>query len=311
MGYGDDPVRHRRQCLVLRWPPELTPFHYGGRCVTVATASDPRAPGDWQRRQAPPGQNGRLQTTTEHGASWALYLDNGATVGFRSDGWQLWTKDLVGNYTDFLYSGTTARIGYVVDPSGRAFKFRYFTGSWQVAAVDVYPTLSGSPTTVADLRVYCPSAVGGAFACRLTHLIHYTDATGRDTTRFTYKTDALNRAMIDSVISPRRQGTALIAQRFQFDDSLHTPSGFTGPGLQNFANFRDATRRAAPRMAYGHNGQPLERLLFPNQVRGTLVDAGNHATDYQVDRFGSPTWVRRVSDGQFPGRVLHPLIRGR
>ena len=250
--------------------------------------------GGWR---PPPGENGRLvrlTTTAENNAWWVLYADNGTSAGFRNDGWQVWTKDLVGNYTNYIYSGNSSRLTDI-SVGGHAFHFN-FTMGWHVWSIDVQPYPGAALTRLADLEWYGCAAYPNPWACKLKSVVLWSGPATTDTTRFTYKTDAMNRAMIDSVISPRRQGSALIAQRFLFDDSLHTPSGFTGPGIQDYANFRDATRRAAPRMSYGHDGQPLERLLFPNQVRGTLVDAGGRATDYQVDRFGAPTWVRRVAD---------------
>src|SRR5206468_431746 len=36
-------------------------------------------------------------------------------------------------------------------------------------------------------------------------------------------------------------------------------------------------------------------LIFSNLFKGTLVDFARQPTDFQVDRFGGPTFVRRIA----------------
>ena len=59
---------------------------------------------------------------------------------------------------------------------------------------------------------------------------------------------------------------------------------------------RDVWRRAVPRAGYGRlPADSLERLPYPTQVRGTMIDLAGHATEARVDPFGAPVWVRTIA----------------
>jgi hypothetical protein len=65
-------------------------------------------------------------TVNVDSAKYVLYLDNGASIGFRADGWQAWTADLVGNQTYFAYNANSpGRIISITDPTGAKFEFTY------------------------------------------------------------------------------------------------------------------------------------------------------------------------------------------
>ncbi len=253
----------------------------------------------------PPGEASRLVklSTAQRNAWWVLYLDNGASVGFRGDGWQVWTRDLVGNYSDFAYAPSSSRLTTITDPTGRQFVLGYTNA--HVTSIDVRPSSGGTSTRMADL-VYGTSCSGtGAWACRLERVMLHTSSTARDTTRYTYTTDGMQRALIDSVVEPRAIGTEHLATRYFFDGATQTPSQAILPNGGVF-KYRSAVRRALPRGGYGRGTDPLERMLYPNQFRGTAVDVRGFATDFLVDRFGFPTWVRRVSSGEGPGGMYLP-----
>ena len=253
----------------------------------------------------PPGEAARLVklTTAQRNAYWVLYLDNGASVGFRGDGWQVWSRDLVGNYSDFAYAPSSSRLTTITDPTGRQFVLGYTNA--HVTSVDVRPSSGGTSTRMADLAYSTTCTGSGAWACQLTRLILHRSATERDTTRFTYTTDGMQRALIDSVVEPRAIGTARLATRFSFDDATKTPSQAVLPN-GGVLHYRSALRRALPRDGYGRGNDPLERMIYPNQLRGTAVGVRGFATDFQADRFGFPTWVRRVSSGQGGGGMYIP-----
>ena len=254
----------------------------------------------------PPGETGRLVrlSSTEAGARWVLFVDGGASVGYRDDGWQVWSKDLLGNRTIYAYSGSSSRLASITDPTGRSFLFNY-TGGGHVANIEVRSAPAASPVRIADLE-YDGCSGPTNVICRLVRFILYTDAGTRDTTRYRYTVDAAQRALVDSVIEPRVFSGAHPGVRFVFDTMTKTPTEMILPANVASVKFRGSFRRSVPRQGYGRGSYPLERMLYPNQLRGTHVDQGGRATDYQVDRFGAPTWVREVADPAGAGGFYMP-----
>src|SRR5690606_13166556 len=80
---------------------------------------------------SPPGETTRLVqlgSAESDGTLYKLFLENGGSIGFRSDGWQLWTRDMLGNATRYWYaSSTSTRVDSILDPTGKGMVFRYFT----------------------------------------------------------------------------------------------------------------------------------------------------------------------------------------
>jgi RHS repeat-associated protein len=238
---------------------------------------------------APPGETARLVDSSASmvlPVNHVLFLDNGASIGFRTDGWQVYTADLVGNKTRFLYnSATSSRLDSIADPSGIRYDFSYTSGS--VTGVTIH---SGASTrTVATL--------GYDGSGRLTKVAIPRTASLTDTTWFAYLTGAPG-AYVQSVTDPRSTPSVPIVTTFTYDALYYLPTSTTRPPDRNGAgetDFRDPLRRALPRANRGRPGYLAERLAWFNWFKGTLVDVAFRPSDFTVDRFGGPTMVRRYA----------------
>jgi RHS repeat-associated protein len=249
--------------------------------------------------QSPPGETASLventSVTNADSARYTILLDNGATVGFRIDGWQAWTSDPIGNRTYYSYTGTgIKRLQYITDPNGSRLEFGYTGGSaGKVETVSIRPN-GGSARTAATLK-YGPAG-------RLDTLIIHWGYGVRDTTRFGYATDTTAGFYLTSITDARSTPSKPVVTTFTYDSALRAPSTLTLPpdniGIQRQQLYRDIWRRAAPRYGKGRGSQPLERTVLISQLMGTSVNPAGFATDYVADAYGGPTFVRRVSPGE-------------
>jgi RHS repeat-associated protein len=113
-----------------------------------------------------------------------------------------------------------------------------------------------------------------------------------DLTSFGYQVTSAG-TFLDTIIDPRSQTST-----FTYDTRFFTPLIATTPpfrGSPLTMTFRDQWRRAAPREGYARGSQPLERLLYLNQYRGTFFPVQGTPTDYQADQFGATTYVRHFA----------------
>ncbi len=249
---------------------------------------------------APPAVNDSLGELTgsipTDSAKYILYLDSGARVGYRADGWQAWTSDVMGNRTSYIYSG--ARLSQIIDPNGSKFIFGYVAAdSGLVGTIQVQPKGSATSRTVATLTY-------NSGKTRLTAFGVAGAGTARDTTRFGYEmgSNFLARgAFLDSIIDPRDTPSNRIITTVSYETGLYAPLGLARPkdrlGILT-AYFRAGMRRASPRATYGRGAsQPWDRMVDYRQLRGTEFDFTGAPTDFTVDPFGGPTWVDRLGGG--------------
>src|SRR5690606_28737023 len=178
----------------------------------------------------PPGETARLvrQTTLLAGARWVLYLNGGASVGYRDDGWQVWTRDLLGNQTTYAYDDT--RLISISDPTGRSFQFNYTSGG-HVASVDVKSSPGATPVRAATL-VYsgCSGPAPDPVICRLVKFIVHTSSTTADTTQYAYTVDGAQRVTLASMTAPRVHGGSHPVTQFAYDTMTRTPTDILLPG---------------------------------------------------------------------------------
>ena len=256
----------------------------------------------------PAGETARLThpATQVDSAAYVLYLDNGASIGFRADGWQAWTGDLLGNHTRYHYaSGTSSRLTSITDPTGMAVLFRYSGAT--VSRVLLQGTGGSGDTTVVATLGYADAAT----APKLSQVKIWHSASAGDSTRFTYLAADSMGAFVDSVIDPRSKSGHVIATALTYDGVLSWPEQLTHPlNATSTATtlVRHPYRRAVPRPFYGRgvpgsgsNTQPLERTLYLDQYRGTTIDVASRPMDFMVDRFGAPMWVRQIA----PEPIMH------
>jgi len=248
---------------------------------------------------APPGETSRLVrlTTLQSSARFVLYLETGAAIGFRDDGWQVWTKDLAGNFTTFTYaSGTSNRLDAIADPAGKTIKFSYFTTS-KVAGYpkSVQVQYSATASDTATVATFAFDTLTDPTAVRLARIKLLRTPSPADSTRFTYKVSPYG-AYVDSVIDPRHTASKPVVSRFTWDTVLWTPETLSRP-LGGLSQARQIWRRASPRIGYGRRqagpgSQFPERMVQVIQWVGTQIPFAGTTTDYTVDRFGGPTYVR-------------------
>ncbi|HLZ09899.1 MAG TPA: hypothetical protein VKT80_15010, partial [Chloroflexota bacterium] len=255
--------------------------------------------GKWQ---APPGETARLDSTTAtqtDSARYIIRLDNGASIGFRSDGWQVWTADVIGNRTRFHYTSGTTRIDSIIDPSGLGYNFAYTGGTTGVVSTINLVGAGHVARSVATLAY---------LSNRRLQLIRIPrDSLGTpDSTIFGYTADTL-RALIDTVTDPRSTSTVPIRTFFAYDPVYYTAESETRPpnayGAAT-AYFRDPLHRAVPRVGRGVKNTTAERLIYTTWYRGVYEDFTLHPMDFQVDPFLGTTYFRRIAppaivDGQF------------
>jgi RHS repeat-associated protein len=247
--------------------------------------------GAWQSAA---GETARLLdslTTAGLQARYVVALANGASIGYRADGWQVWTSDLVGNRTRFFYATATSnQLDSIVDPApaGLRWLLRY-NGAGRVARL-VTKAASGDTINVATLTYDASN--------RLSVVKLWRSATVADSTVFGYDAIAPYGAYLTSVTDPRSTSATPIVTTFAYDTVTYTPVSQTRPPDRYGAatsQQRDPWRRALPREGRGRGTQLAERTIFPSQLRGTVVDFANWPTDFSVDKFGGPTWVRRIA----------------
>ncbi len=224
-------------------------------------------------------------------AAYVGYLWNGASVGFRSDGWQRYTADLLGNRTRFVYSTVSlTRLDSIVDPAGHGFAFRYDSVS--------------APGLVSDIWLRAPSGVTSRVATfrfdasrRLTIAKTWISPTKADSSVFGYHATAPG-AFVTSVTDPRSTPAKPIVTTFTYDSLYYTPETIVRPpdhvGVAT-SYYRDPLRRMLPRIGFGRAGERVERLLTADQARGTFIGAFGRPVDFTVDRFGGPTSVRHFA----------------
>jgi RHS repeat-associated protein len=235
----------------------------------------------------PVGETAQLVQASEAGSTYIVYLDNGASIGYDALGRQIWTADLAGNRTRFVYVGTTSRIDTIADPAGLAYRFQY---NARGLVSEVWRRGTGGNTALGASLTY------DAALPRLTEVKIWRSATQGDVTRFHYLASTSYGAYVDSVYDPRHTTGNPIVTAFDYDAVTLTPTGQHRPAPNasqpaGYAQIRDAWRRAVPRVGRGRSGQMAERLIWADQLRGTFIPFAGRLTDYQVDRFGGPTWV--------------------
>ena len=254
---------------------------------------------------AAPGETARMTqyaSPQSDGTLYVLYLSTGASLGFRSDGWQLWSKDLLGNATRYKYNVTSTRLDSIVDPTGRAMAFTYFaTGKRKGYVRNIQVRRSTSRTDTIAVAQLDYDTVSSATAVRLSRFMVIRGPAQVDTTRVTYKSGAPG-AFVDSIVDPRHTVSKPVVTRLTWDAILWAPESVTRP-LNGVSHARQAWRRSAPRVGYGRRiaGNPLERTIAEVQWVGTFVPFAGPAMDYSVDAFGAPTYVL---DGSGPGTGL-------
>ncbi len=255
--------------------------------------------GTWQ---SPSGESAKLldsSTTTGLQARFVVSLANGASIGYRIDGWQIWTSDLIGNKTRFYYATATSnQLDSIVDPAsppGHRISFGY-NAAGRVASI-VLKSPAGAVMTVATL--------GYDGSNRLAFVNLWKDGTQHDSTGFAYDATSPFGAYLTAVSDPRSTVSVPIITTFAYDAATWTPASQVrppdryGPGT---SQLRDPWRRALPRVGRGRGTSMAERTILVQQLRGTLVDFANRPTDFTVDKFGGPTWVRRIA----PEPVMTP-----
>ena len=242
----------------------------------------------------PPGETSQLVATGyahPDSAAYVAYLWNGASVGFRSDGWQRYTADLLGNRTRFVYSSVSpTRLDSIVDPAGHAFSFRYDSASAVGLVSDIWLRApSGVTSRVATLRFDANR--------RLAVAKIWISATKADSTVFGYHATAPG-AFVTSVTDPRSTPAKPIVTTFTYDPLYYTPETIVRPPDHVSvltAYYRDPLRRMLPRVVYGRAGQRVERMLAADQARGTFIGFSARPVDFTVDPFGGPTYVRHFA----------------
>ncbi len=237
-----------------------------------------------------PGEPARLVSASDSGAAYAIHLENGASIGFRADGWQAWTRDLVGNYTMYKYAGTPALLAQVVDPTGMRLEFARGSGTTANLVTSITRVgIGGIRDTIATLDY-----AGSGSAVRLAKVRLWKSGTAADSTRFGYDAGGLG-ALLTTITSPRDSAGRPMSTTFAYD-TIGSPTVAQRPDGRTWL-FRDAWRRAVPRPGRGWPvaGQGLERSIATSQMLGTAVPFTGRPTDYAVDVFGYPAWVRTIA----------------
>lgn len=235
----------------------------------------------------PVGETAKLVETQISGSTYVLYLDNGASIGYDATGRHIWTSDLVGNKTRFVYVATSTRLDSLVDPAGLAYKFIYNSRG---LVTEIWRRGSGTNNARAASLTY------DATLPRLTGFKIWRSDTQGDSARFHYLGSTTYGAYVDSVYDPRHTSSNPIVSAFDYDAVTLTPTAAHRPApsagaFPALAQIRDAWRRGVPRVGRGRTGQMAERLIWTSQLAGTVIPFAGRLTDYQVDVFGNPTWV--------------------
>lgn len=255
-----------------------------------------------------PGETAKLLdslTTPGLAARFVVSLNNGATVGYRGDGWQAWTADLVGNRTRFWYAaGGAGRLDSIVDPANIGYRFTYANG--QVTDIWVRHA-SQTPTKVATLLYGGPSG-------RWLTQVKIWRSTVSDSTKFAYATASAYGAYLDTIIDPRHTAAVPIRTTFTYDSLFATVASAVRPpensGQSLDAKLWDQWRRALPRAGRGVAAAvPAERTVLATQLVGTSRGFGQPPVDFTVDRFGGPTYVRRFAGGGGTGDDVRRIVR--
>jgi RHS repeat-associated protein len=250
---------------------------------------------------SPAGETAHLYdstSTSSQPAAHVLYFESGATVAFRApDGRQVWTADLLGNRTRYVYaSATSSRLDSIVDPSKLAYRFKYNTSGNGTNLVSDIVTRDSAGDTARIATLSYNSAN------QLRSVTIWRSSSRGDSTRFAYQSNRFNAAYVDSIYDPRSTSTTRIVSTFSYDTILYSPIAMTRPQdrLGTLTEwFRDAWRRAVPTDSFGRtfagSHQPQSGLIYASQLRATLVDFAHQPIDAIVDKFGGPTWVDAVA----------------
>ena len=250
---------------------------------------------------SPLGETAKLlDSTVTSGltARWVVSLANGASIGYTASGWQQFTADLLGNKTVYAYNGI--RLSQITDPAGHRYEFSYdstVVPKGQVSSI-LMRAPSGETGEVATLR-YTSGRLGKVLIRRTASQV--------DTTHYLYATSPFG-AYVSAVVDPRSTPSDSIVTKLAYDSVYWTPKTLTLPrsnsGISSVQTIRDPWRRAVPREGRGRGTQLAERMLYPNQARGSHIGSGNFGpwTDYTIDPFGGPTSVRIIS----PQPVMGP-----
>ncbi|MEO8199573.1 MAG: RHS repeat-associated core domain-containing protein, partial [Gemmatimonadota bacterium] len=248
---------------------------------------------------SPPGVTAKLTDisgTQETGADYVISLSSGNRLGFLPSGYQAWAADMIGNKSTYLYTGT--RLIRVTDPTGASMRFQYYTSGAVGQVKEVYAKGPGQPdsTKMATLAYDANK--------RLSRVDLWIGASQSDSTLFGYMNTATG-AFLTTITDPRSVPATPIITTFTYDTVTWTPVQVQRPpaksGAGSIASFRDQWRRAFPRAGYGRHlpspapAQLADRLVYPQQLRGTNVGFEGPITDFTVDRFGGPTWVRVIA----------------
>ncbi|HZH40405.1 MAG TPA: hypothetical protein VFD85_05320, partial [Gemmatimonadales bacterium] len=255
---------------------------------------------------APPGLSVRLDTTTQtssDSAKYTLALGSGAMVGFRSDGWQVWTQDLVGNRTTFTYAPSTTRLVKITDPTGVTDSLLYNAANASGQVSDIFMIGRNGGADTARVASFAYDTTRRLIKSTILRSGSGTVGVRGDTTRFGYVTATAYGALLDTIVDPRSTASVPILTTFQYDSLYALPIVEKRPpdryGVDSIS-IRFPWRRAVPRVGYGRrnaNGtlQIAERLVAVNQYVGTHIDYDNNATDFAMGWFGSPTYVRNIA----------------
>ena len=240
---------------------------------------------------SPAGETAKLLDSTVTAgltARWVVSLANGASIGYTASGWHQWTADLLGNKTTYQYTGT--RLTQITDPTGHRYEFFYNAAG---RADSIRMNSASASSRIASFTYD---------AGRLKVVRIWRSPSQADSTVFQYATSPFG-AYVTGVVDPRSGSASSdsIVTRFTYDSVYWTPkTAKLPPGNNGFASeatIRDPWRRAVPREGRGRGTQLAERMLYPNQARGTHFGFGNFGpfTDYTIDPFGGPTSVRIIA----------------
>ena len=257
--------------------------------------------GPWR---APAGSTARLvyRTSADSGANWIVSLDDGTRMGFIDvgvvqSGRLAWTEDLIGNRTVYTWGSAANGTGAdslltIKDPTGAFYRFTYGGGTSgsRVRSIWVAP----ASDTTKKVRV---DSLGYDSSNRLTKVWRYRSATVADSTVYGYLGTDTTRTLVSSITDPRSKVSNVIDELVTWDSTSWTPSQLQTPvwtGTARYSTwFRDVWRRATPRATFGRtSGQGLERMITPDQLRGTFIDLRG-PVDFRVDPFNGTSYVRR------------------
>jgi len=177
---------------------------------------------------SPTGENARLVQlgTVTNNARYVMYLETGASIGFGTHGWQVYTADLLGNRTTYDVAGGAGlgRLTSITDPTGNKIILNHGTGLalGHVASIDVQH--SGSPNVRVAQFTY--DTVNGGTTMKMIKI--FRNPGPSDSTIFAYKRGAVPGAFVDSIIDPRSTAAVPVVSKFFWDPSPTRRSRYGG-----------------------------------------------------------------------------------